>query len=322
MEDLISVIIPVYKVEQYLSNCLESLINQTYSNLEIIVVDDGSPDACPQICDDYMKKDSRIKVIHKENGGLSDARNAGIKIATGKYIGFVDSDDYIHPKFYEILYKNIMEYDADISVCNFVNTTQLNWYGGKQSKEMVEFNNIEALEALYSDNVQMQKAMVVAWNKLYKRELFKKIHYPLGKTNEDEFVIHHILYQSKKIIYIDSELYYYLQRTDSIMSRGTKEYDVKRFYQQEAYKNRIEFFYNKNLEKLCYNAICVYLDRIFVDYGMAYRKKASVEIKKKLIKNYKSVYKDSRFNVNFSLKQKFKYRIFCKFPNFIQLIIK
>ena len=322
MEDLISVIVPVYKVEEYLPNCLETIINQTYKNLEIILVDDGSPDKCPEICDQFMQKDTRIKVIHKENGGLSDARNAGIKIATGKYIGFVDSDDYIDPEFYEILYQNILKYDADLAVCNYVETEKSNWHEAKKDDRIIEFNNIEALEALYSNDTQMQKAMVVAWNKLYKREIFEQIQYPVGKTNEDEFVIHHILYKSKKIVYSANELYYYLQRADSIMSRGEKEYDVKRFNQQEAYEKRIQFFYDKNLILLCHKAVMVYLDRIFVDYGMAYRRKASNEIKNRLLENYKRIYKDSKFKVSFSVKQKLKYSIFYHFPNLIQLIIK
>lgn len=118
-EDLISIIVPVYKVENYLSKCLDSMICQTYKNIEIILVDDGSPDNSGKICDDYAKKDSRIKVIHKENGGLSDARNAGLKIATGKYIGFVDSDDYISVEMYEKLYNQAKKEDADIACCNY-----------------------------------------------------------------------------------------------------------------------------------------------------------------------------------------------------------
>ncbi len=114
----ISVIVPIYKVEEYLHRCIDSIINQTYTNLEIILVDDGSPDNCPMICDEYAKKDSRIRVIHKKNGGLSDARNAGLEIATGEYIGFVDSDDWIHKDMYHILYKNIIEKDADIAECS------------------------------------------------------------------------------------------------------------------------------------------------------------------------------------------------------------
>ena len=113
----ISVIVPVYKVEKYLDRCVESIVNQTYKNLEIILVDDGSPDNCPVMCDEWAEKDERIRVIHKENGGLADARNAGMNIATGDYIGFVDSDDWIEPNMYEVLLKNALKYDADISRC-------------------------------------------------------------------------------------------------------------------------------------------------------------------------------------------------------------
>ena len=120
MQPLISVIVPIYNVEKYLDRCVGSIINQTYKNLEIILVDDGSPDNCPQMCDDYAKKDSRIKVVHKENGGLSDARNAGMKVATGEYVSFIDSDDYISLDFYETLLETIVDNDSDIVECSVV----------------------------------------------------------------------------------------------------------------------------------------------------------------------------------------------------------
>ena len=120
MDSLISVIVPIYNVEKYLERCVESIINQTYKNLEIILVDDGSPDNCPQMCDDYAKKDSRIKVVHKKNGGLSDARNAGMKVATGEYVSFIDSDDYISLDFYETLLETIVDNDSDIVECSVV----------------------------------------------------------------------------------------------------------------------------------------------------------------------------------------------------------
>ena len=119
MEELISVIVPIYKVEHYLPKCIDSIIHQTYQNLEIILVDDGSPDNCPEICDEYAKRDKRIKVVHQENGGLSAARNSGVEMANGEFLCFVDSDDYIHPKMYEILYKNLKKFKADISICDY-----------------------------------------------------------------------------------------------------------------------------------------------------------------------------------------------------------
>ena len=120
MNELISIIIPIYKVEEYLDECISSVINQTYTKLEIILVDDGSPDSCPKMCDDWAKKDSRIRVIHKTNGGLSDARNAGIEVATGEYIAFVDSDDYIKPDMIAKLYAALCKEEADISACGIL----------------------------------------------------------------------------------------------------------------------------------------------------------------------------------------------------------
>lgn len=118
MQDLISVIVPVYKVEKYLKRCVDSILAQTYPCLEVILVDDGSPDGCPAICDEYAREDRRVRVIHKENGGLSDARNAGIDAAKGKFLGFVDSDDYVHPRFYELLLQALKEEGADIAGCD------------------------------------------------------------------------------------------------------------------------------------------------------------------------------------------------------------
>ncbi len=149
---LISIVIPVYKVEPYLSKCIDSILAQTYTNLEIILVDDGSPDNCPKICDEYAKLDNRIIVIHKENGGLSDARNAGIRIVTGEYIGFVDSDDYIDAKMYEILAQKITKYEADISICSYIKIFEKS--EKKLYKKLINqdilMTNIEALRALFT----------------------------------------------------------------------------------------------------------------------------------------------------------------------------
>ena len=205
----ISVIVPIYKVEKYIHRCIDSIINQTYKNLEIILVDDGSPDSCPRICDEYAKKDKRIKVIHKENGGLSDARNKGVDIATGDYIAFVDSDDYIHPNMYEVLIYELEKNNSDIALCKYKIvyekskiTTEID---GKF--EVYSLNNLQALDSMYGkDGVDF----IVAWNKLYKKDLFNKIRYPVGKIHEDEYTTYKLLFASKNVIYIEYELYYFL----------------------------------------------------------------------------------------------------------------
>ena len=215
----ISIIVPVYNVEKYLENCIESILNQTFKDFELILVDDGSTDNSGKICDIYEKKDYRIKVIHKNNGGLSSARNIGLDIASGKYIGFVDGDDNIHPKMYEILYNLIKKYKSDISCCNYKKIYDVfkDEYENVSLLEVIEMSNIEAIKNLYDKEIGVK--LVIACNKLYRKNLFDNIRYKVGRVHEDEFMAHRILYNSKKITYVDNELYYYLQREGSIMSK-------------------------------------------------------------------------------------------------------
>ena len=163
---LISVIVPIYNVEKYLDRCVDSIINQTYKNLEIILVDDGSPDNCPQMCDDYAKKDSRIKVVHKENGGLSDARNVGMEVATGEYVSFIDSDDYISLDFYETLLETIVDNDSDIVECGVVKFYEDNSFD-KYSDDLkvTNYDTVDGLEGLINENPFKQHV----WNKLYNQ---------------------------------------------------------------------------------------------------------------------------------------------------------
>ena len=233
---MISVIVPIYKVEKYLPKCIDSIINQTYKDLEIVLVDDGSPDGCPQICDEYAKIDNRIVVIHKENGGLSDARNAGLDIATGDYISFIDSDDYIEPTMYEKLLDSLIESNADMSICGF---DRVNDDGKKISsigfKDYVLSRN-DAYEMLVQGNVYF----IISCNKLFKREIFDDLRFKLGKTHEDEFIIHHIYGKCKKISTINESLYHYLIRESSIM--GSIKGSIKQFDGNESCIDRIRFF--------------------------------------------------------------------------------
>ena len=213
-KDLISIIIPVYKVEKYLEKCIESVLKQTYTNLQVILVDDGSPDNCGKICDEYAKKDSRIEVIHKVNGGLSDARNVGIAKAKGKYIGFVDSDDYIKEDMYEILINLIKEYDADVSICNLYDVIEGKEYIRNKENGIKEYNRIDILkEVLLDKNIQSY-----AWNKLYKKELFNEIKYPIGKKYEDIGTTFYIFEKCNKVVVTSKPEYYYLKRADSLVN--------------------------------------------------------------------------------------------------------
>ena len=212
-KDLISIIVPIYKVEKYLRQCIDSIINQTYSNLEIILVDDGSPDNCGKICDEYVKIDKRIKVIHKENGGLSSARNAGLDIATGDYIGFVDSDDYIDKNMYEELINSINKYNSDIAVCTFS-------FKNKYRNKVVNYFNEEYLfkdkDKFIEAKDGKRRINPNAWTKLYKRKIFDNIRYPEGLIYEDSYVIYDIMNIADSVSYVPKPLYYYRERKNSV----------------------------------------------------------------------------------------------------------
>ncbi|SOD12667.1 Glycosyltransferase involved in cell wall bisynthesis [Fibrobacter sp. UWB16] len=210
---LVSIIVPIYKVEPYLRRCLDSIVNQTYANLEIILVDDGSPDGCPQICDEYAAKDKRIVVIHKQNGGLSDARNVGLDICKGEFISFVDSDDWVDEKYIEELFKITIKENTDIAIAENIRTTQNT--PKQDSKSVIKtYSNKEAIFHLFSQN---HLAFIVSWGKIYKQNLFSTLRFPIGKFHEDEFTTYLLFNKSKKISYTSKILYFYFQRTDSIM---------------------------------------------------------------------------------------------------------
>jgi len=229
---LISVVVPMYKVEAYLERCIQSLVDQTYTDLEILLVDDGSPDRCGEICDEWAKKDARIRVIHKKNGGLSDARNAGLVQATGEYIGFVDSDDRIEPRMYELLYKAMQETGAQIAECtyeNFSDTSEPKPYEGEDPVCRI-FSAEQAIFELLGDGALRQ----TVWNKLYRAELVKDKLFPVGKINEDEFWTYRVFGEAQRIVRIDAALYHYYQRDDSIIHT----YDARRLACLEAFEQR------------------------------------------------------------------------------------
>ena len=212
MEDLISVIIPIYNVEKYLDKCVQSALAQTYQNLEIILVDDGSSDSSTEICYKYEKMDPRVKVVRKENGGMSDARNAGLAVAKGKYIQFVDSDDYMAENMIEIMHKNICEYDADISLCSHYIVTDRECVTDATGEKTV-YTNVEAIEELLLDT----KIRSYVWNKMFKASLFENIKFPKGRIFEDILITPKLFAEAKKLIFDDTPLYYYFQREASIL---------------------------------------------------------------------------------------------------------
>ena len=217
---VISIIVPVYKVEKYLEKCILSILHQTFKNFELILVDDGSPDNCPAICDEYAKKDNRIIVIHKNNGGLSDARNAGLSIAKGKYIGFVDSDDYIEQNMYELLLDKIVLKNADMAVCNYKYVDEQYQSIDNRNANMPINDEILGVDEYFNRLIgKCGWYYVPAWNKLYSKSIFDNIKFPKGKQHEDEFLIHHIVYRCNSIVCLRQSLYNYVQRSSSIMNQ-------------------------------------------------------------------------------------------------------
>ena len=245
-QPLISVILPIYNVESFLDACIQSILNQTYQNLEIILVDDGSPDKCGSICDFYATKDDRIRVIHKENGGLSSARNAGIDICHGDYIYFLDSDDYIHFLTLETLYNSMNKADAQIALCGM----QYIDPDGKPLTKKDSYREYELPDAIwtqedfwhYYEHVGKIPCVITS-NKLFRRELFSTLRYPTGKVHEDEFVIHHLIAKCKKICCVSNKLYFYRQHSNSIMSN---RYAVRQLDVVEAFMDRINFFMKRH----------------------------------------------------------------------------
>ena len=216
---LVSIIIPIYNVEKYLHECVESIKNQTHKDIEIILVDDGSPDNCPAMCDEYAKNDKRIKVIHKENGGLSDARNAGLSAATGEYIAFIDSDDWVDEDYVEKLINGAISTGADIVVCNYrmIYEDRQEELPARHKSGSRVLTSERALEELV---LGLGTYNVLAWNKLYSKKLFTEtgIIFPKGKINEDNYTTYKLYEASSSIAYIPDVLYNYRQRPGSIMS--------------------------------------------------------------------------------------------------------
>ena len=242
--DLVSVIVPVFNVEKYLKRCVESLIRQSYRNIEILLIDDGSTDKSGVICDRFIKVDNRIKVFHKKNGGLSDARNYGIDQAKGNYLTFIDSDDYVDELYVEILLKEILEKKADIAISNYKHV-----FGDNQMTEIKKYNTKvfdknTAFEALFDNHYKYQFTM--STGKLYKSFIFKELRFPVGRNYEDTATAHLFINQSKNIVYIDRVQYFYFIRNDSITKKVNYFKDDMIF----AVEDQLKFFVSYGVKSL------------------------------------------------------------------------
>ena len=274
--DLISVIVPIYKVEPYLDRCVRSIVGQTYKNLEIILVDDGSPDKCPAMCDAWAERDQRIKVIHKTNGGLSDARNAGLLTATGKYIAFVDSDDWIHLHFIELLFIALCNTKAQLAACDIRETDSVNVPDPLDHDPIIDTHTRDEAMLFLSRG---ERFRAVAWNKLYNRDLLRDETFPVGKYHEDEFFTYRIIDKCSTLAYVDFPLYYYFQRAGSIMSENS----IRHLDALEAYSERQAFFKEKYpalylQDKLMFCETCVNMYSGLLDNNCKERKAAKERV--------------------------------------------
>lgn len=307
-QDLISIVVPIYNVEKYLEKCINSIIIQTYKNIEIILVNDGSTDSSGKICDIYLKKDKRIKVVHKKNGGLSDARNVGIENAKGKYIAFIDSDDFIDSDFIEILYNLIIEYNADVSCC------KCNVIYKKNKKQQVEekiniFTNYEAInEMLYQGKIDNS-----ACNKLYKLNLFEDIKYPKSKYFEDLDTTYKIFLKSDKIVATNKKLYNYYQRTGSILHKKNEKLCNDLYEIINSMEKKLNHY--SVLKKAI---ICRKINACFYIYRNSNNKILKEECKKIVKLNRCNVLKDKNIN------KKTKYGLYLSYlgMNIVNIVFK
>ena len=226
----ISIIVPVYNVEPYLARCIESIIAQSYTDWELILVDDGSPDHCPEICDTYAIKDKRIKVIHKKNGGLSDARNHGLDVASKDYILFVDSDDFIHPNMLQTMIRLGIEKNADIVQCGYIRGISSVFPAIKESQKLHSYDS----HSIFTST----KQQTILWAKLYRRSLWNNIRMPVGKIHEDEFTTWKLYYHSHITVIIETPYYYYYKNPSGIMSNEARRFNSAFI---EAHNERISF---------------------------------------------------------------------------------
>lgn len=285
----ISVIVPIYNVEEYLERCIKTIINQTYKDLEIILVDDGSTDSSGKICDNYAKKDNRIVVIHKKNGGLSDARNAGIDKSTGKYLYFIDSDDYIELNMLEDLYHNCVDNSCEIAISNkFIEYDEKNFYEQKSILADKVADSIEALELLLLSDPAI-------WNKLFLKDLFNNIRFPKGKLYEDIITTPFLFEKAKRVYFNSNSYYHYIQRNNSIVH---KKFSLKKMdyaYNAKELYNLILKKYDTLIEQANAYYILVLTTSLTDIYKerKKYRKEYQYLIDE--LKKFKKIYKNNKY---------------------------
>lgn len=286
--ELVSVIIPIYNVEDQLDRCIASVVGQTYQNLEIILIDDGSTDCSPEICDCWANKDSRIISVHQSNSGVSAARNAGLKTASGEWILQVDSDDYIAPNTVEVLLRAAMKTNAEMVICDFVKGTENQYrFQNEMDSQTAVVDSEEAISRIYLDSHNALR-YVVPWCKLCKRSLFEGICYPDGKIFEDIYTTHKLLDRCERIAVVNDILFYYYQRLNSIMNAV---FSMKKLDYLQALVERVDFFKDHDMEALAETAYDELLHSLIWEYSRTRDLLHSEEGKRYVKELFRSVYR-------------------------------
>ena len=297
-QKLISVIIPVYNVEKYLRCCLDSVVVQTYRDIEIILVDDGSLDGCSQICDEYAEKDARIKVIHQENGGLAHARNVGMANSCGEYVSFIDSDDYVSIDYIECLYKGIVEFEADISIASFYPFKDDTCLPFTEPVLYEEISKEEAIKRYCSINADRSMPFISVCNKIYRKVLFEGIEFPKGRLYEDAFTTYKLIDRAKKIVFTTSKLYFYRINQQSIQGQSFKE---KHLEMVEAFRSGLGYFREQNAELSEKFIPPLLMREIYCWWGTKINLKNKA-LSQKMMDDYRRDCKKLRFGKQISLK--------------------
>lgn len=312
--ELVTVVVPVYEAERFLDRCVESIVKQTYKNIEVILVDDGSSDNSPNICEQWAERDSRVIVIHQNNSGVSVARNIGLSNANGQYVMMVDSDDYICSTMIERMCEVMKIQNVDMVICDFEKGNKDKYlFEYNQENEIKIMNPEMALKEIYK-NDKSALQYVAPWAKLYKKVLFDGIMYPEGKIFEDIYVTHKLILKCQKIGVISQKMIYYYQHSESIMNC---RFHVKKLDYLEALKERIEIYQQNNLEELRNIAYDEYLHSLIWEYSRARDILQNKEAIAKIKKSYHDAYVKGYASKRYPKENKFFLRIFDLNPEFI-----
>ena len=317
-DELISVIVPIYNAKDYLDSCIGSIAKQSYVNIEIILVNDGSTDGSDKICERWEQQDARIRMIHQTNGGVSKARNSGIRSAHANLIIMVDSDDYIAPHMIEIMYKGYQDNDADIVIGDFEQGESRDYVFSEGSPSCHEISFETAMRNAYQNGHDALR-YIAPWGKLYRKDLFKEIVYPEGKIFEDIYVTHQILYKANKIIVCNQKLLYYFHHDDSIMH---KPFHLGKLDYLEALKERIGFFNSHKFAALEIIAYEEYLHSLMWEYSRVRDILHDLNAKKEIKNRYREIYKKGYSSKRYPQETSVFLRAFYINPELIMLYWK